>query len=219
MNSGSGVKAAARMGALAGPALAMLLALASAPSLADVYGYVDENGVAHLSDRALDSRYFLFRKEPPKPPATEASPSAASLAQPADTTRQPYDTLVTRVAREQGVEVALLHAVITVESGYNANAKSPKGASGLMQLMPDTAKRFGVTDIWNPLDNIRGGARYLRALLGAFNDNLQLVLAAYNAGEGAVAGAGNAIPAYPETRRYVPRVLEYYQRYGGVPGL
>jgi soluble lytic murein transglycosylase-like protein len=103
--------------------------------------------------------------------------------------------------------------VITVESGYNPRARSRKGASGLMQLIPATAKRFGVTNVWNPLDNIRGGARYLRELLGMFNDNMPLALAAYNAGEGAVMRSGNAIPPYPETRRYVPRVLEYYERY------
>jgi soluble lytic murein transglycosylase-like protein len=82
-----------------------------------------------------------------------------------------------------------------------------------MQLIPATARRFGVTDVWNPLENIRGGARSLRELMGLFNDDMELAVAAYNAGEGAVMRSGNAIPPYPETRRYVPRVLEYYRRY------
>jgi soluble lytic murein transglycosylase-like protein len=111
------------------------------------------------------------------------------------------------------VDEALLHAVIAVESGYNARAKSRKGASGLMQLMPHTAQRYGVTDVWNPADNIRAGARHLRDLLGMFDDNINLALAAYNAGAGAVIESGNKIPPYPETRMYVPRVLENYERF------
>jgi soluble lytic murein transglycosylase-like protein len=82
-----------------------------------------------------------------------------------------------------------------------------------MQLMPATALRYGVTDVWNPLENLRGGARYLRDLLALFNDNLNLALAAYNAGEGAVIGSGHKIPPYPETRSYVPRVLQHYEHY------
>jgi soluble lytic murein transglycosylase-like protein len=124
-----------------------------------------------------------------------------------------YADMIAKVAREQKLEPALLHAVIAVESAYNPQAKSPKGATGLMQLMPDTAKRYGVTDLLNPLENLRAGARYLRDLLGMFNNNLKLVLAAYNAGEGAVIRSGNAIPNYPETRSYVPRVLQHYELY------
>lgn len=194
--------------------LLLTLVFASAAARADVYGYVDESGVAHLSDAPLDERYTLFRKvaaEPP-PPAPVAAPLEAAAPSPV-VTGKPYSDVIAAVAREQGVDAALLHAVITVESGYNAHAKSPKGASGLMQLIPDTAKRFGVKDIWNPLENIRGGARYLRELLAMFNDNLQLALAAYNAGEGAVMRSGNRIPAYAETKAYVPRVMEMYRRY------
>jgi soluble lytic murein transglycosylase-like protein len=121
--------------------------------------------------------------------------------------------MIARVAREQKLDPALLHAIVTVESAYNAHAKSPKGATGLMQLMPATAKRYGVTDLLNPLENLRAGARYLRDLLALFNDNLRLVLAAYNAGEGAVIRSGNRIPPYPETRAYVPRVLQHYENY------
>src|SRR5262249_6498573 len=95
--------------------------------------------------------------------------------------------------------------------GYNPKARSPKGAIGLMQLMPDTAQRYKVANIWDPGENVRGGARYLRDLLALFNNDLSLVLAAYNAGEDAVAQYGNKIPPYAETRNYVPRVLQQYQ--------
>jgi soluble lytic murein transglycosylase-like protein len=124
-----------------------------------------------------------------------------------------YADMITKVAREQKLEPALLHAVVMAESAYNPRAKSRKGATGLMQLMPETAKRYGVSDRLNPLENLRGGARYLRDLLALFDNNLRLVLAAYNAGEGAVMRSGNAIPNYPETRAYVPRVLRHYEQY------
>src|SRR5688572_5342314 len=116
-----------------------LLALATAPAHADIYGFIDENGNAHFADRKIDSRYKLYMKTPPPAPATASevpsSPVAASVA----TVRAPkagarYADLIARVAREQQVDPALLHAVITVESAYNPNAKSPKGATGLMQL-------------------------------------------------------------------------------------
>jgi soluble lytic murein transglycosylase-like protein len=139
--------------------------------------------------------------------------AALRAAESAGMAAGPYGELVTRVAKEHRLEPALLHAVVSVESGYNAAAQSPKGARGLMQLMPDTAARYGVNDIWNPAENLRAGARYLRDLLAMFADNLPLALAAYNAGEGAVTRAGNRIPPFPETARYVPKVLLEYDRY------
>ena len=123
---------------------------------------------------------------------------------------------IQRVAATYQLEPALLHAVISAESAYNPQARSPKGARGLMQLMPDTARRFGVSDPYEPTDNLHGGARYLRWLLDLFTD-LRLALAAYNAGEGAVQRYGNAIPPYPETRTYVRRVLDFYQQYRRIP--
>jgi soluble lytic murein transglycosylase-like protein len=201
--------------------LLVLLAVAAVPCTAEgIYGYVDESGVAHWSNLPLEG-YVLFRKDPPKSAAPQRSVGAAQpevsqasgarLNMPA--LRKRYSHLVAKVASEQHVDAALLHAVVTVESGYNERAISPKGASGLMQLMPATALRYGVTDVWNPLENLRGGARYLRDLLALFNDNLNLALAAYNAGEGAVIGSGHKIPPYPETRSYVPRVLQHYEHY------
>jgi len=205
---------------LSATALAAVL-LACGPARADIWGYVDEKGVAHLASHPVDQRYYLFKKEPRPalaPPADDANtevpaPRRTTHVNPAQ--RKHYTPLIAAVAREHNLEPALMHAVITVESGYNPKARSPKGAIGLMQLMPDTARRYAVADIWDPDQNLRGGARYLRDLLAMFNDNLSLALAAYNAGEGAVVQAGNRIPPYAETRNYVPRVLQQYHLMGG----
>ena len=204
--------------------LALVLAVAAAPAGARIFSLIDENGVAQLTELPPEG-FVLFKNDvpaaaleidPAAPPAARpAARPATRAAAPVRVVRQHYSDLVARVAREQQVDAALLHAVVTVESGYNARALSPKGARGLMQLMPDTAQRFGVRDSWNPLQNLRGGARYLRHLLVVFNNNLNLALAAYNAGEGAVIDSGRAIPPYPETRQYVPRVLERYEYYRG----
>lgn len=118
------------------------------------------------------------------------------------------DHLVDRVSSETSVPSRLLHAVIAVESRYDSRAVSSKGAKGLMQLMPGTAKRFGVNDPFDPEQNVRGGATYLRWLLDVFDGDAQLALAAYNAGENAVIRSGNRIPDFAETQAYVPRVLE-----------
>jgi soluble lytic murein transglycosylase-like protein len=107
---------------------------------------------------------------------------------------------------------ALIHAVILVESNYNPRAYSSKGAQGLMQLMPATAKRFGNTNSWDPRQNILTGSKYLRWLLDYFGDDLELTIAAYNAGEGAVMQAGRKIPKFSETERYVPKVLSIYNK-------
>ena len=184
---------------------------------ADIYGFVDEHGVAHLSSTPLDHRYYLFKKEPRPPVLPGADETAATpVPAPRRTThvnpayRKQYTPLIVDVARENKLEPALLHALITVESGYDPKARSSKGAIGLMQLMPETARRYQVNDIWDPLQNLRGGARYLRDLLAMFDQNLSLALAAYNAGEAAVVQYGNRIPPYAETRSYVPRVLQQY---------
>ena len=105
--------------------------------------------------------------------------------------------------------------MISVESAYNPSARSHAGAVGLMQLMPETAKRYGVTDRLDPAQNIQGGARYLRFLLDTFGNNLKLVIAAYNAGEEAVMKYGMRIPPYRETQAYVPKVMYHYERYSG----
>lgn len=196
----------------------VLFALVSAPCSADIYSFIDEEGRAHFADVQLDARYELYMKTKPR---VEAPVAAAEDAPKTDAAafesaaplqaRKRYGDMIAKVAREQKVDPALLHAVVTVESAYNPRAKSPKGASGLMQLMPDTAKRYGVSDLFDPLQNLRAGALYLRDLLSLFNNNLRLVIAAYNAGEGAVIRSGRTIPPYPETRAYVQRVLQHYQ--------
>jgi soluble lytic murein transglycosylase-like protein len=198
----------------------VLFALSAAPCSADIYSYIDEQGRGHFSDVPIDSRYELYMKEKPRADAQAAPPSIVfpELAEPVQAAaplqgRRHYVDMIARVAREQKVDAALIHAVVSAESAYNPAARSAQGATGLMQLMPDTAKRYGVTDLLNPLENLRAGARYLKDLLSLFNNNLRLAVAAYNAGEGAVKRSGNRIPAYAETRAYVPRVMQFYHQY------
>lgn len=124
-----------------------------------------------------------------------------------------YRPYVETAAKEFDLPLSLLHAVITVESAYNPTAVSKAGAMGLMQLMPGTAERFGVRDTFRPDENIRGGSRYLSYLMGLFNGDLSLVLAAYNAGEGAVMKYGNNIPPYAETQNYVRKVQQYQRAF------
>ncbi len=125
----------------------------------------------------------------------------------------PYQNDVIAAAEETKLDPALINAVIAAESKHNRYAKSHKGAYGLMQLMPTTAKRFGYTKRDSTKQNVMAGSRYLRELLGQFNGNLELALAAYNAGPGAVIKYQNRIPPYKETKQYVPKVLKYYRRY------
>jgi len=203
------------------PAAALLAAMSlySAPCAADIWGYVDDKGVAHLSDHKVDERYFLFKKEAPRPKPEPFDYSSldklgsVSTAYVNSALRAQFAPLIAQVAQEYGLDASLMHAIITVESGYNPQAKSPAGAIGLMQLMPGTAQKYGVRNIWDPLENLHGGARYLRFLQSMFPDKLDLVLAAYNAGEGAVQQAGMKIPPYAETRAYVPAVISHYERY------
>lgn len=126
----------------------------------------------------------------------------------------PYATQIETAARASSLDPALVHALISVESGHRQDALSPKGATGLMQLMPGTALRYGVSAPGkSPEENLRAGTRYLRDLLGMFENRLDLALAAYNAGEGAVMKYGNRIPPYRETRNYVPAVMEKYKEW------
>lgn len=196
---------------------ALALGLHSTPGMADIWGYVDDKGVAHLADHQVNEKYFLFKKEPPRPAPAAIDYSALESMAPRGgvntAMRAQFAPLIAQVAMEYGLDVSLLHAIITVESGYNPQAKSHAGASGLMQLMPGTAAKYGVRNIWDPLENLQGGARYLRFLQAMFPNSLDLVLAAYNAGEGAVQQAGNRIPPYAETKAYVPAVISHYERY------
>lgn len=168
---------------------------------AEIYGFVDGDRVSVvISDTPpADGRYVLFKKDPPV---------QAAAVEPGR-----YSSHILAAAKETRVDPALIHAVISVESGYNPSARSSAGAVGLMQLMPGTAKRYGVKNRLDPAQSIHGGARYLRDLQDMFDDNLQLVLAAYNAGEHAVMKYGNRIPPYRETAAYVPKVLRLYRKY------
>ncbi len=207
-------------------------------ALADVYGYVDEQGMAHFSTVKLDSRYRLFLRGGDKPfdaadlmtpgkltkkpelPASQASPLMQALSQHPNLKK--YEALLNQAAREFDLEPALLKAVMAAESGFNPSAVSAKGAVGLMQVLPATAARYGlqgdkkkslVQKLADPKVNIHLGARYLRDLQQLFPTRPDLVLASYNAGEGAVQKYDNKIPPYPETRNYVKLVTAFYQLY------
>lgn len=181
---------------------------------ADIYAYTAETGAISLSNVPTDERFTVLIKALPEAVERPETPVAA-LAKPVPTVAgvQPYAPMVDKIARVHGLDSALLHAVIAVESRYNPNAVSRAGASGLMQLMPATARHYGVTDLFDPEQNMHGGARYLSYLLEKFDSDTSLALAAYNAGETAVFKYGNRIPPYRETTDYVQRVLAKYRTY------
>lgn len=191
---------------------AAALGLAAGPALADIYSFRDERGVVHFTNTPDDTRYKLVRREAGSSPMP-ASASAARVYMPAEESIRRYSPIIDLASRTNGVEAALVHAVVSAESGYNAAAVSKAGARGLMQLMPETAKRYGVRNIMDPVENIYAGVRYLRDLLLMFNGNLELAIAAYNAGENAVIRYGNKVPPYTETIQYVPKVLGFYRRF------
>lgn len=199
-------------------AVASLVALVvgAGPAMADIYSFRDARGVVHFTNIPNgDKRYKLIRKEE-RPGNGQASVGAARVAQlfmPAQADILRYSSIIDAASKTHGVDGALVHAVITAESGYNAAAVSKAGARGLMQLMPDTAARYGVRNIHDPRENINGGVRYLRDLIAMFNGNLELAVAAYNAGENAVIRHGNRIPPYAETVHYVPKVLGFYRKF------
>ncbi|UCV17949.1 lytic transglycosylase domain-containing protein [Ferribacterium limneticum] len=189
------------------------LAPLQAQAVGGIFGFVDEDGVEHLSNIPDDKRYRLVLADRFEPARTALRAPRGVLALPYG--QRPFHDSVMRASSESGVDAKLLHAVITVESGYNQGAVSPKGATGLMQLLPGTAKRYGTVNLLDPGENIRAGARYLRDLLAMFDNNLELALAAYNAGENAVIRHGRRLPPYAETRRYVPLVVAHYRRMQG----
>lgn len=205
---------------LQGPALiTLLLGLClGRPGWADIYAFTDADGTVSLSNVPADARYTVLIAA--SQPAIGTTPVArAGKPGPGLAGKARYEQMVEQVSRAYGLESALLHAVISVESSYNPKAVSNKGAAGLMQLMPATARRYGVVDAFDPVQNLGGGARYLRDLLEMFDSDVSLALAAFNAGENAVMKYGRRIPPYRETLRYVPRVLDYYQRYRTAAGV
>jgi soluble lytic murein transglycosylase-like protein len=183
---------------LAAAAACSLLALFPSTAHAQIYAWRDASGTLVLSDR-------------PKAPSAKTyavtRSSAVRVTRPAG--RRPsseYDDLIAAHAAAQGVEPDLVRAVIQAESAFNPRARSNKGAMGLMQLMPATAAEYGVLDPYDPADNIRGGVAYLKSLLARYDDRVELALAAYNAGPGAVERYGGTVPPYRETMDYVDRI-------------
>ncbi|HIJ87912.1 MAG TPA: lytic transglycosylase domain-containing protein [Desulfuromonadales bacterium] len=174
---------------------------------ADIYRYVDEDDIVHFTDAPTDKRFKIFMRDLKKDKELRTLLKYASSANPAE-----YEQLIRNCSEKYGVNQSLIKAVIHAESGYDPNAVSRKGASGLMQLMPETAKSLKVADRFNPKDNVDGGVKYLRFLLDTFRGDVSLAVAAYNAGLSNVAKYGG-IPPYNETRTYVNRVLSYMKSY------
>jgi len=190
------------------PFFAILLLALTAQARADVYVFTDADKVAHYTNTPGHDHYQRLSALM----EVEGSHNRAGAAV-VKGNAAVYAPQIEQAAGEAGIDAALVHAVITAESGYNPAALSRTGAQGLMQLMPDTAKRYAVKDAFDPEQNIRGGTRYLRDLLDMFDNNLKLAVAAYNAGENAVIRHGRKIPPYRETQAYVPKVLRLYDKY------
>ena len=193
-------------------ALALALAAGASPAWADVWKFVDRNGVVHLSDRPMGPGSELLVRG--KRRVDGSSVAARSAPERLEDNQKRFTDLIDRIARELSLDRNLVHAVVRVESAYDPHAVSRAGAVGLMQLMPETAKRYGVRDSRNPTQNLYAGVLHLRNLIQQFND-VVLALAAYNAGENAVIGYGYRVPPYPETQDYVRKVLAFYRRYAG----
>lgn len=185
-----------------------MVAICSAlPASADIYRYEDEEGNLFFTDAPTDKRFKVFLRDLKKDRQLRTKLRMSASVNPAE-----YEQIISTTAQKYGVNPSLVKAVIHAESGYNPKAVSPKGASGLMQLMPATARSLNVADSFNPRDNVEGGVKYLRFLLDTFKGNVSLALAAYNAGLSKVAKYGG-IPPYQETRTYVDRVMSYMQTY------
>ncbi|MEG3638592.1 lytic transglycosylase domain-containing protein [Magnetococcus sp. PR-3] len=191
-------------------ALLMVLCTA-APAAADIYAFVDANGVIHLSDRANDPRYRRLMR---------INKHGQRLTTPTFTARSSrggnpkrFESTIRNMAKRYGLDAGLVKAVIRAESDFDPNVVSHKGAVGLMQLMPQTARMYGVSDRTDPQENIQAGSRHLRYLMRKYKNNIKLTLAAYNAGEGAVRRYGNRIPPYRETQNYVRKVIRFYKQY------
>lgn len=180
----------------------VLLSISSLAS-ADIYKRVGTDGRVYYTDRPEKGMHYrLIIRTPPKTYKRDLKFMAGN--------RLKYQDLIAKAAARHQMDPKLLHAVIQAESAYNPHAISSAGAVGLMQLMPDTARRYGVSDRHDAAQNIDGGTRYLKDLLAMFNSNLKLAVAGYNAGEGAVMKYNYSVPPYPETQNYVQHVLRLY---------
>jgi hypothetical protein len=225
---------ARRAGACALLALWVLVAAPRAAT-ADVWGYVDDAGRPHVATEKLDDRYQLFFRgkssadmPPPAGPATDADFMQTAIYQRVayHPNVKRFEPLITRYARQNEVDVALVKAVIAAESAYEPEAVSPKGALGLMQVIPATAERYGVAGdrtrtvaqkLFDPATNLSVGTRYLRDLLAMFAGDVALALAAYNSGENTVLRYDRQVPPYPETQEYVKLVQQFQAFYRPPP--
>jgi soluble lytic murein transglycosylase-like protein len=185
--------------------IATLLTAHTVAAHPKIYTYSDADGLRHYTDVPDNNRYRLLILSPKDRTASGDHYDSMLLAKAGQ-----YDSIIEKAAIFASVEPNLLRAVIVVESGFNSRALSKRGAMGLMQLMPATATRFGVSNPYDPRENVRAGARYLKFLIDRFGQDIRLALAAYNAGEEAVARNGGQIPPFTETMAYVPRVLKIY---------
>ncbi len=207
---------------LAGIALVAAVIVGSAlphAAHAQIFGKVQSNGTIVLTNTPSDPHspglYVIVaaRPDPAQPSAGNARREVASAID-----MSQFNDIIVEAGRKWNVSPALLRAVIVVESKFNPRAVSKKGARGLMQLMPQTARRFSAGDLFDPRANVLAGAQYLRFLLDLFRDDVELAVAAYNAGESAVIRAGYRIPAFAETQSYVPAVMAHYRRLSGATG-
>ena len=181
----------------------VFVAAAAAPAHAQIYSWRDSRGQLVLSSHrpagAVDAKSYAV----PNAPSVRTT---RAVSEGAPERGHAYDDLIIEHARLNGVRSDLVRAVVQVESAFNPFALSPKGAMGLMQLMPATARLYGVINPYNPVENVRAGVAYLRGLLDRYRDNEELALAAYNAGPGAVDKHGQSVPPYRETRNYVAKI-------------
>ena len=164
--------------------------------VADIYKYIDSNGVLHFTNAPTSSGYRLYIKER-SAPDLQVSPTGK------------YEPIINAASKRHGISAHLLNAIIKVESDYNPKAVSRKGAKGLMQIMPETMKALNIANVFDPWENIMGGARYFKQLFNRYEGKLPLALAAYNAGPGVVDRFGS-IPPFRETEAYVEKVIRYY---------
>ncbi|HEX3595140.1 MAG TPA: lytic transglycosylase domain-containing protein [Polyangiaceae bacterium] len=180
------------------------LVLGASSSRADIYQYTDQDGVIHFSNREKKGKLYARNSETIAITAGRGGDSVGNVTR--------YDEYIHQAAALYQIPEELVRAVIRVESGFDPRAVSRTNARGLMQLMPETAERMLVSDVFDPRQNIFGGVRYLRILANLFNGDIELTLAGYNAGENAVIVHGG-IPPFEETRQYVVKVLQFYRYY------
>jgi soluble lytic murein transglycosylase-like protein len=179
------------------------------PAEADIYTYHDAKGQLYFTDKPMGNAYKLVSIYRPR--LTRQSTAGYDM-EAYQKNKARFLPFIRHAALQHQLDAKLLQAIIDTESAFNPKAYSKTGAIGLMQLMPETARKLHIRNVWDPLQNIQGGAKYFRKMLDTFGQNIELSLAAYNAGPNAVKRAGNTIPDYPETKRYVRKVMQTYHK-------